>query len=66
MLESLFPGVLILALTATATPERRKEIQSSLEMHNPVVIEKNPNRPNIFLESKKQPGKGNDDRLQAI
>ena len=65
MLESLFSGALILALTATATPERRKEIQSSLGMHNPVVIEENPNRPNIFLESKKQPGKGNDDR-QAI
>ena len=54
MLGSLFPGVPILALTATATPKKRKEIQSSLGMHNPVVIEANPNRPNIFLESKKQ------------
>ena len=34
-------------------------------MHNPVVIKANPNRPNIFLGSKKQLGKG-DDRLQAI
>ena len=65
MLGSLFPGVPILALTATATPKKRKEIQSNLGMHNPVVIEANPNRPNIFLESKKQLGKG-DDRLQAI
>ena len=65
MLGSLFPGVPILALTATATPQRKKEIASSLEMHNHVIIESNPDRPNIFFETRKRSDKG-EGKLQII
>ena len=53
VLGSLFSDVPIVALTATATAQRKKEIETSLGMHNPVIVESNPDRPNIFLESKK-------------
>ena len=56
VLGSLFPDVPIVALTATATAQRKKEIETSLGMHNPVIVESNPHRPNIFLESKKRSG----------
>ena len=56
MRGSLFPDVPIVALTATATAQRKKEIETSLGMHNPVIVESNPERPNIFLESKKRSG----------
>ena len=65
MLGSLFPGVPILALTATATPQRKKEIASSLGMHNHVIIESNPDRPNIFFETRKRSDKG-EGKLQII
>ena len=64
-LGSLFPGVPILALTATATPQRKKEIASSLGMHNHVIIESNPDRPNIFFETRKRSDKG-EGKLQII
>ena len=56
VLGSLFPDVPIVALTATATTQRKKEIETSLGMHNPVIVESSPDRPNIFLESKKRSG----------
>jgi hypothetical protein len=65
MLGSLFPGVPILALTATATTQRKKEIASSLGMHNHVIIESNPDRSNIFFESKERSAKG-EGKLKAI
>lgn len=65
MLGSVFPGVPFLGLTATATVERKKEIAFNLGMHDPVVIEFNPNRPNIFFESRQQLEKG-EDKLKAI
>ena len=65
MLGSLFPDVPMLALTATATRQKKKEIALSLGMHNHVLIESNPDRPNIFFESKKQSDQGKS-RIQSI
>ena len=53
-------------MTATATIQRKKEIASSLGMYNPVIIESNPDRPNIFLESKKRSSKGEDNLLAIL
>ena len=44
---------------------RKKEIALSLGMYNPVIIESNPVRPNIFFESKQRSSKG-EDKLLAI
>ena len=50
----------ILALTATANAEYRKEIQDSLAMRNAVVVERNPDRPNLFLSVQQRPHTGED------
>ena len=52
-----------MTLTATATPQRIKEIISSLGIHNATVIETNPTE--HFFKLKWQLSKG-DDKLQAI
>lgn len=49
MLASLFPSLPFLALTATANQQTKKEIVESLGLVEPVFIEINPDRANIFF-----------------
>lgn len=65
MLASIFPNVPILALTATATAQTKKDIAASLGIHEPVIIETNPDRHNIYYESQRRDDRG-DGKLQAI
>ncbi|KAL3831994.1 hypothetical protein ACJMK2_023678 [Sinanodonta woodiana] len=48
-LRNVFPQIPIMALTATATPEVRKDICRSLKLKNPIVICTGFDRPNLFL-----------------
>ena len=43
-----------MALTATASKALIKSITETLQFDNPVIIRKNPNRPNVYLEKKKR------------
>ena len=53
-LRSLLPGAPILALTATATNKIKKHVIESLSLKKDMVlIDVNPNRPNIYLSIKK-------------
>ena len=65
LLSSIFPNIPILALTATATVNTKKEIVSSLALMDPKFIEINPDRPNIFFSSCTRPSHG-DDKLSPI
>ena len=47
MLWATFPGVPVVALTATACKEDIIAIKESLNLKNPLEIISNPNRPNI-------------------
>ncbi|XP_041366268.1 Werner syndrome ATP-dependent helicase homolog [Gigantopelta aegis] len=48
-LKETFPHIPIMALTATATPEVRKDICRSLRLKNPVITYTGFDRPNLFL-----------------
>lgn len=48
--RNLFPDAVLLALTATATEQVRKDIVKNLEMRNPAVMVSSFNRENIYLE----------------
>ena len=48
MLGAFFPNAVMIALTATANPMDRVDIEQSLHMSNPVEIIGNPDRRNIF------------------
>ena len=50
---SIFPDVPIVALSATATKSKKEKIVSSIGLQPPFVV--NPNRENIFFESKPRP-----------
>ncbi|CAB4009302.1 Hypothetical predicted protein [Paramuricea clavata] len=65
VLVSIFPEIPHLATTATATLKSQKEICDRLQIIDPVVISVNPDRSNIFLESKKRPATG-EDKLHPI
>ena len=54
-IRSYFPGVPLLAMTATASPQTMEQLQSLLSMQNPVRIIASPDRPNIFLDVKLHP-----------
>ena len=60
MLASLFPSLPFLALTATANQQTKKEIVESLGLVEPVFIEINPDRANIFFSSRRRPDRGED------
>ena len=65
MLASIFPKVPFLALTATATSQSKKGIAESLGLMDPLIIEANPDRPNIFFSSFRRPDRG-EDKLHPI
>lgn len=49
ILKEKFPGIPIIAMTATATTAVEKDIQTQLSMRNPVVIKGSFNRPNLNI-----------------
>ena len=65
LLSSLFANVPIVGLTATATMKARNEIMSALGLINPVVVETNPDRSNIYFCSSRRPDRG-DEKLAQI
>ena len=50
MLCATFPGVTVVALTATASKKDIMAIKESLNLKNPLEIIGNPNRPNIMYK----------------
>lgn len=49
-LTGLFPNAAHLAVTATATLSSVQVLSKSLQYVNPVIIQINPDRPNLYLE----------------
>lgn len=48
--RALFPGVPVLALTATATGNVKMDVMQQLNMRNPKLFKQSFNRPNLFYE----------------
>ena len=61
----VFPSVPHVALTATATRSTQEFIKDSLKLNEAVVIQANPDRENIFYESKVRPS-GGEERVTAV
>ena len=55
-IKSLFPGVPIMALTATATPHVQQDICNLLRLKTPEITRTSFNRPNLYLEVKHKGG----------
>ncbi|KAJ7143531.1 P-loop containing nucleoside triphosphate hydrolase protein [Mycena crocata] len=55
-----FPGVPIMALTATATPKTVKEVMSQLRLEEPVKFQRSFNRPNLKYVIKHKKNEFND------
>jgi len=63
----MFPKVPFLALTATATPQVRRDICNSLKLRNPSMTCSSFDRPNLFLAvDSKRDSTGDDIRHLAI
>ena len=65
ILSSIFPSIPHVALTATATTSTKELIIDSLRLDNAFLVEGNPDRSNIFYESKLRPSSG-EDKLDAV
>ena len=65
VLSSIFSGIPHLALTATATKSTKEAILDALKLDNAVVVEANPDRRNIFYESRQRPSSG-EDKLDVV
>ena len=61
----MFASVPTIALTATATLQKREEIVQSLGLIDPVSVEINPHRPNIFFAACSRPNQ-EDTKLEPI
>lgn len=59
-IKSLFPGVPIIALTATATPHVQKDICDLLKLKSPQLTRTSFNRSNLYLEVKTKVAPWND------
>ncbi|HEX9082161.1 MAG TPA: ATP-dependent DNA helicase RecQ [Holophagaceae bacterium] len=57
-LKRRFPGVPVLALTATATPDVRRDIAEQLEMRNPLEVQGSFFRPNLRLSAYRKGAEG--------
>ena len=55
VLKEKYPGTPIIALTATAVPEVRRDIITQLHLKNPKVYVGSFNRPNLFYEARATP-----------
>jgi ATP-dependent DNA helicase RecQ len=53
----------LLALTATATPWIRREIVERLNMHDPEIVVRGTDRPNLFLEVRRVEAESDDRRV---
>ena len=65
VLARVFASVPTLALIATATLQKKEEIVLSLGLIDPVSVEINPDRPNIFFPACSRPNQG-DTKLGPI
>lgn len=66
LLGTFMPDSPIIALTATATSMYRNEIKTSLSMKDPITVEANPNRENIYYKVLRRGNKGDDKVLNII
>lgn len=57
-LKRRFPNVPVLALTATATPEVRRDIADQLEMRNPLEVQGSFFRPNLRISAYRKGAEG--------
>lgn len=65
LLASVPSDIPTLALKATATLKKKEEIVQSLGLLDPMFVEINPDRPNLFFAACTRPNQGNT-KLEAV
>ena len=65
VLSNLFLAVPVLVLTGNATRATKSGIIDSLGLSDPVIVESNPNRANLYYASRVHPNRG-DGKLESI